>query len=80
MNKEHIIIIIDYENGNKFGGYVNEKIDKVDDDIYDSKQFVFSLNSNGIMKRVKKFDIKQQQHAFYLYNQSSDCLFALGMR
>ncbi|BFU20213.1 trichohyalin, putative [Entamoeba histolytica] len=27
-NKEHIIIIIEDEEENKFGGYVNEKIDK----------------------------------------------------
>ncbi|BFU20722.1 hypothetical protein EHI2019_001026100 [Entamoeba histolytica] len=32
MSKEHIIIIIEDEDGNKFGGYVNCKIDD-DDDI-----------------------------------------------
>ncbi|BFU26688.1 hypothetical protein EHI2019_000811900 [Entamoeba histolytica] len=29
MNKEHLIIIIEDEEGNKFGEYVNSKIDKV---------------------------------------------------
>ncbi|BFU24708.1 trichohyalin, putative [Entamoeba histolytica] len=77
-NKEHIIIIIEDEDGNKFGGYVNSKIDKVDDWIYDSKSFVFSLESNGRMKGMKKFDIKEPQYAFYLYNQSDDYLFAFG--
>ncbi|BFU24681.1 trichohyalin, putative [Entamoeba histolytica] len=45
-NKEHIIIIIEDEEGNKFGGYVDSKIDKVgaDDWINDSKSFVFSLD------------------------------------
>ncbi|BFU24553.1 TLD, putative [Entamoeba histolytica] len=79
MNKEHIIIIIEDEEGNKFGGYVNEKIDEVDGYINDSKSFVFSLESNGRMKGMMKFDIKQPQHAFWLDNQSYDWLFAFGL-
>ncbi|BFU26452.1 predicted protein [Entamoeba histolytica] len=78
MNKEHIIIIIEDSEGNKFGGYVNSKIDKVDDKIYDSYSFVFSLESKGRMEGMKKFYIKQQQRAFYLYNQSHNCLFEFG--
>ncbi|BFU23760.1 trichohyalin, putative [Entamoeba histolytica] len=78
MNKEHIIIIIEDEDGNKFGGYVNEKIDKVGTWINDSKSFVFSLESKGRMKGMMKFDIKYPQNAFYLCNQSSDCLFKFG--
>ncbi|BFU25595.1 predicted protein [Entamoeba histolytica] len=77
MNKEHIIIIIEDSKGNKFGGYVNSKIDKVGD-ICDSKSFVFSLESNGRMKGMKKFDIKYPQFAFKLYKQSCDCLFIFG--
>ncbi|BFU25804.1 trichohyalin, putative [Entamoeba histolytica] len=64
MNKEHLIIIIEDEDGNKFGGYVNSKIDKVDECINDSKSFLFSLESNGRMKGMKKFDIKQPEYAF----------------
>ncbi|BFU22788.1 trichohyalin, putative [Entamoeba histolytica] len=78
MNKEHIIIIIEDEEENKFGGYVNEKIDKVDEWIYDSQSFVFSLESTGRMERMMKFDIKQPQYAFWLYNQSSVGLFVFG--
>ncbi|BFU18305.1 trichohyalin, putative [Entamoeba histolytica] len=80
MNKEHIIIIIEDSRRNKFGGYVNSKIDKVDDYIYDSKSFLFSLESHGRMKGMKKFDIKEPQDAFYLINQSNDCLFAFGQK
>ncbi|BFU24513.1 trichohyalin, putative [Entamoeba histolytica] len=78
--KEHIIIIIEDEEGNKFGGYVNSKIDKIYGNyIYDSKSFVFSLNSNGRMKGMMKFDIKKSQHAFCLYNQTvNDILFEFG--
>ncbi|BFU24696.1 trichohyalin, putative [Entamoeba histolytica] len=77
-NKEHIIIIIADDEGNKFGGYVIEKINKVDEWIYDSHSFVFSLESNGRIEGMMKFDIKQPEYAFYLCNQSSDCLFAFG--
>ncbi|BFU23146.1 trichohyalin, putative [Entamoeba histolytica] len=78
MNKEHITIIIEDTKGNKFGGYVNSKIDKVGGFINDSQSFVFSLESNGRMKRMKKFDIKQPQCAFCLFNQSDDILFTFG--
>ncbi|BFU21701.1 trichohyalin, putative [Entamoeba histolytica] len=78
MYKEHIIIIIEDEEGNKFGGYVNSKIDEVDDYIYDSHSFVFSLESNGRIEGMMKFDIKKPQYAFYLNNQSSDWLFQFG--
>ncbi|BFU23980.1 TLD, putative [Entamoeba histolytica] len=78
MNKEHIIIIIEDEDGNKFGGYVNSKIG-TGEWIYDSKSFVFSLETKERMKGMKKFDIKQPQDAFCLYNQSHDILFMFGL-
>ncbi|BFU18723.1 predicted protein [Entamoeba histolytica] len=78
MNKEHLIIMIEDEEGNKFGGYVNEKIDKVGCFINDSQSFVFSLESNGRLEGMKKFDINQPEYAFHLYNQSDDCLFSYG--
>ncbi|BFU26540.1 predicted protein [Entamoeba histolytica] len=78
MNKENLIIIIEDEEGNKFGGYVNSKIDKIDEWLYDSHSFVFSLESKGRMKGMKKFDIKLPEYAFCLYNQSDNCLFQFG--
>ncbi|BFU25449.1 predicted protein [Entamoeba histolytica] len=75
INKEHIIIIIKDEEGNKFGGYVNSKIDEVDGDISDSKSFVFSLESKGRMKGMKKFDIEQPERAFWLGNQTVNYSF-----
>ncbi|EMD48712.1 hypothetical protein KM1_075740, partial [Entamoeba histolytica HM-3:IMSS] len=47
MNNERRVIIIEDEEGKKFGGYVNEKIYKIDEWIYDSQSFVFSLESKG---------------------------------
>ncbi|BFU21579.1 trichohyalin, putative [Entamoeba histolytica] len=78
INKQHIIIIIEDEEGNKFGGYVNSKVDKVCHDIKDSKSFVFSLESNGRNEGMKKFDIKEPQYAFCLFKQSDNCLFEFG--
>ncbi|BFU20592.1 predicted protein [Entamoeba histolytica] len=77
-NKEHLIILIEDEEGNKFGGYVDSKIDKVGCYINDSKSFLFSLESNGRIEGMKKFDIKKSGYAFWLWNQSDNCLFALG--
>ncbi|BFU24067.1 trichohyalin, putative [Entamoeba histolytica] len=79
MNKEHIIIIIEDKKGNKFGGYINSKIDKVNGDINDSKSFVFSLESNGRIEGMKKFDIEQPEYAFILFNQSDNRLFEFGL-
>ncbi|BFU24127.1 predicted protein [Entamoeba histolytica] len=79
MNKEHLIIIIEDTKGNKFGGYVNSKIDKCSHYIDDSKSFVFSLESNGRMKGMMKFDIKQPQYAFYLNNKYDNYLFSFGL-
>ncbi|BFU26084.1 trichohyalin, putative [Entamoeba histolytica] len=79
INKEHIIIIIEDTEGNKFGGYVNEKIDKVDSWISDLHLFVFSLESKGRIEGMKKFDIKRPQHSFKLHNKSHNCLFSFGL-
>ncbi|EMS14795.1 hypothetical protein KM1_334920 [Entamoeba histolytica HM-3:IMSS] len=78
INKEYIMVLIEDEEGNKFGGYVNSKIDKVGGYINDSKSFLFSLVSNGRMEGMKKFDIKEPEYAFYLYNQLCDWLFDFG--
>ncbi|EDR27209.1 hypothetical protein EDI_045730 [Entamoeba dispar SAW760] len=78
INKKHITIIIEDEDGNKFGGYVNMKIDNVGCRINDSNAFVFSLESNGRIQEMMKFDIKDPQYAFGLYNQLDGGLFEFG--
>ncbi|BFU26007.1 trichohyalin, putative [Entamoeba histolytica] len=72
------MIVIEDEEGNKFGGYVNSKIDEVESCITDQKSFLFSLESNGRIEEMKKFDIKEQEYAFYLNSQTDDCLFSFG--
>ena len=53
IDKEHIIIIIEDINGNKFGGYVNVKIDNVSDFINDPKSFFIF---NKIKKKNRRND------------------------
>ena len=84
LNKNKLIFIIEDTKGNKFGGYIDATIDKIryygraDTIITDSKSFVFSLESNGRLDDMKKFNIKYPEDAFFLYNKSHDRLFGIG--
>ncbi|GAB1223243.1 hypothetical protein ENUP19_0139G0030 [Entamoeba nuttalli] len=78
MNKEYLIIVIEDTEGNKFGGYVNSKIGQDYIFITTINSFIFSLESNGRIKGMKKFDIKCVQYGFRLFRESSDWLFAFG--
>ncbi|EMD47994.1 Hypothetical protein EHI5A_200360, partial [Entamoeba histolytica KU27] len=55
-------------------------IDKVDEWIYDSKSFVFSLESNGRIEGMMKFDIIEPEYAFWIpkKNETFGYLFAFG--
>ena len=57
-NRSQLLFVIEEEKGNKFGGYINAKIDKVESWITDSKAFFFSLQSNGRLNGMMKFDIQ----------------------
>jgi hypothetical protein len=78
-NRSNLMFIVEDTNGNKFGGYLNTKIDHVDGDYYnDSNAFVFTLKSPGRNLGMRKFGISNSSYAFYLYNQSSSYLFLFG--
>ena len=76
INKQKFIVLIEDTNGNKFGGYLNVKVDKFYPScISDSSSFVFSFKSN----QMKKFDISPSQSAFYLYPKTNNGnLFGFG--
>ena len=83
LNKNKLVFIVEDTEGNKFGGYIDAKIDGIFENpdwkiITDSKSFVFSLESNGRLNGMKKFNIKKPEEAFYLYNKSDDYLFSIG--
>ena len=67
--RSQLIFVIEDEEDQKFGGYLNSKIDKVfsyndegyrcgDGTIKDENAFVFSLQSNGRLNEMMKFEIK----------------------
>ena len=83
LNKNKLVFIIEDTEGNKFGGYIDAIINKIFEKpdwkrITDPKSFVFSLESNGRLKGMKKFDIKEPRYAFYLFNKSLPGLFSIG--
>ena len=79
MNKSNLMIVIEDDKNNKFGGYISSKIYKYDSWITDSNAFVFSLKSNGRLNGMKKFNITEPQHAFILCQKSdSYYLFSIG--
>ncbi|BFU18161.1 hypothetical protein EHI8A_047030 [Entamoeba histolytica HM-1:IMSS-B] len=78
LNKEHIIIIIEDEEGNKFGGYIHSKIDETDERIKDIRSFVFSIKSKGGLFEMQLSYMFRHQYIFYLYTRPSILLFAIG--
>ena len=84
FGRSKLVFIVEDTEGNKFGGYIDAKIDKYWDwdtgtrCITDSKSFVFSLESNGRLNSMKKFNIEDPEYAFYLFNKSDDYLFEIG--
>ena len=73
--RKQLVFIVEDTEGNKFGGYIDAIIDKYWDfdtqtRITDSKSFVFSLESNGRLNGMKKFNIEYPQYAVGLYNKS----------
>ena len=84
-NRSQLIIVIEDEEGQKFGGYIKAKIKKANkklwwsqNSIEDPNAFVFSLNSNGRLKGMMKFDIEDPSDAFLLNDTLEDWLFVVG--
>ena len=82
--KSKICIVIENEDGEIFGCYINSTIDEVGWNIKDEHAFVFNLESNGRHKSPMKFDIKKEKcdYAFVLCSDNhfynSDWLFSCG--
>ena len=56
MNHNQLYFIIIDSNDNVFGHYHSSVIDKINNWIYDSNIFIFTLNSNGRCE-IKKFEL-----------------------
>ena len=76
MNKNDVVIIVEDNDGNKFGEYLHEKVTS-SGGLTDSNAFLFSLKSNGRIKEgMLKFEITSPSCAFYLWNDNG--LFSFG--
>ena len=90
FEKSRIAIVIEDEDENIFGCFINAQIDQmmyVENDewfggnIVDPKAFIFSLQSNGRSTQPLRFEIEESfsQAAFTLYKQSNDIFFQIGL-
>lgn len=80
LQRNELIFLIEDTSSNMFGGYVRSTIDSSDGKTFieDNHSFVFSLRSNGRLKEMKRFDIKDKTHAFVLYKNKTMGLFGFG--
>ena len=87
--KQNIIILMEDNEMNMFGCYINAKIDKyqyIENDewkggrITDKNAFIFSLKSNGRFTEPIAFDIFEQcsDWAFILFKSDLETLFSVG--
>ena len=87
-DRSHLIFLIEDKEGQKFGGYINAKIDRCHNGsgdawqqqnlVSDPNAFVFSLKSNGRLPHPMKFDIIDQSTAFLLNLTGEGWLFIFG--
>ena len=66
----------------KFGYYLNTKVNNEYNDKYytftDFKSFEFNIESNGRLKSMMKFPIKDVSCGYFLYDKSDEILVSLG--
>ena len=72
MNHNQLYFIIIDSNDNVFGHYHSGIIDKIDNWIYDSNIFIFTLNNNGRCE-IKKFNSKDGDDYTCIYNDNDYC-------
>ena len=78
MNQSRLVFLIEDTDGDKFGAYINERIEHYYPWIRDPRAFVFSLQQRKTIKTMKKYDILDDKFAFLLYDKSCDLLFSIG--
>ena len=75
LNNKQIAIIIESENGIKFGGYINSTIDKYS--ISNPESFLFTFKYNKPMKYPIRESLKEKS-IFTLYEDWNNELFSFG--
>ena len=86
-DRNNLVFLIEDEEGQKFGGYINAKIDKTfitknrwryKGRIDDPNAFLFLLQSNGSLNQMMKFDIYYKSESFILNDNYKNALFLIG--
>ena len=77
QGKQDIIILIEDEQMNLFGGYIGNEI-IIGKNVKDNSCFVFSLRKNGV-KNLKRFEKNQIGYSYWIRPDSSDLLMGFGM-
>ena len=75
-NKSKVIILIEDQNGNIFGGYTEKEI-KIEKWI-NKRTFLFSIKKNNTIK-MKIYLLKPNENGFYLHKNHSLFLFGFGL-
>ena len=69
--KKQIIILIENENDDKFGGYINNIIYKINDtQELDTKSFHFHLQSNNKFQQPMKFEMNDIEKNYLIFSTS----------
>ena len=64
LNKENVIFYFESEEGDRFGYFMKQKIDKLGEDIYDRNGFLFTLQNE-----IRKIDWKWNSYVVVHYQQ-----------
>ena len=81
IGKKQLVFLIEDEDGEKFGYYLNTKVVTRYNRLIrtNNKSFEFNLESNGRLQQPMKFEIKDlREGGYYLHEKSHSCLISLG--
>ena len=81
IGKKQLVFLIEEENGERFGFYMNNEVEDTMDRLnkIDDKSFYFNVFSNGRLPNPMKFELtKLDNFGYTLYETSSDKLIILG--
>ena len=82
QNRSNLAFIVEDEQKNKFGYFLSTQIQLTKYDAWistDTNTFLFSLKSNGRLKGMMKFEIKNTNNGYFLRTKSeSPYLIHLG--
>ena len=80
IGKKQLVFLIEDEDGEKFGYYLNTEVVEKHWNKTDNKSFEFNLQSNGRLPNPMKFEIKDLEEGGYLLFSKSnkDNLISLG--